>query len=145
MSIGRALEKQERDFAEVATIFAPTGWKTLLLQSIASLPFGTTLLITVKYGTKDERGWTETQTQSQGVHEKRSSTAISDAINKTEKITLRMSYILHPNTTWNIYQIGFFDLFYLGWKCIPHLLLLWGKLTQIIWRQCHKNQLGHEK
>lgn len=49
--------------------------KTPLLQSITSLPFGTTLLITVKHGTEDERGWTETQTQSQGVHETPSDTA----------------------------------------------------------------------
>lgn len=49
--------------------------KTPLLQSITSLPFGTTLLITVKHGTEDERGWAETQTQSQGVHETPSDTA----------------------------------------------------------------------
>lgn len=122
MLFDRALEKRGRDVATTVTIFAPTGWKTPLLQSITSLPFGTTLLITVKYGTKDERGWTETQPQSQSVYEKPSNTAIFELIYcelrvfaiqhivkylnnwcnklKKKKITSGMSCILHRKSTW---------------------------------------------
>lgn len=154
-------------------ISAPMDWKIPFLQSITSLPFGTTLLITVKYGTKDEKRlnrtsdskprcswetvyqnniwihipWIKILLQFINKHRVKHLNNWWIQLEMSEKRTLWMSYILNRNPTWQHLLKNVF-LIYSTWdESAFHIcmLLLRGKLTEIVWRQGHKNQLGDEE